>query len=94
MEQRDNPLFKSYHSRKVELSAMDGILTWGTCVVIPTAARSDVLKLLHDTHLSISRVKALARSYVCWPRIDGDIESEAQPCVKRQLNRNIPPEAP
>ena len=94
MEQRDNPLFKTYYARKDELSAMDGILTWGARVVIPTAARPYVLKLLHDTHLGISRMKALARSYVWWPRIDSDIESEVQSCVQCQLNRNIPAEAP
>lgn len=94
MEQCRNPPFKPYYARKEELSAMDGILTWGARVVIPTAARPDVLKLLHDTHLGISRMKALARSYVWWPCIDSDIDSEVQSCVQCQSNRNVPAEAP
>ena len=93
-DQENNPDFKPYYSRREELAAMDGILTWGTRVVIPTAARPDVLKLLHDIHLGISRMKALARSYIWWPRLDTDIESEVQLCVQCQSNRNIPAEAP
>ena len=71
-----DPDFKPYFQRKDELAAVDGILTWGMRVVVPPASRAQILKILHDTHIGISRMKALARSYVLWPGIDTSIEEE------------------
>ena len=59
-----DPDFKPYFKRKDELAAIDGILTWGMRVIVPPASRSEILKILHDTHIGISRMKAVARSYL------------------------------
>ena len=69
-----DPDFKPQCKRKDELAAIDGILTWGMRVIVPPASRSEISKILHDTHIGISRMKALARSYVLWPGIDSPIE--------------------
>ena len=39
-------------------------------------------------------MKALARSYVWWPRLDHDIEQRVKSCVTCQTNRPSPPEVP
>ena len=36
---------------------------WGSRVVIPTKLRSEVLQVLHESHVGVVRMKALARSY-------------------------------
>ena len=86
--------FKSYFKRKDEISVTDGILTWGMRVIVPRSAQENVLKTLHDTHIGMSRMKSLARSYVWWPDIDGDIEHLVLRCVNCQSNLNAPPQVP
>ena len=35
---------------------------------------------LHEIHLGICRMKALARSYVWWPKMDADLEQKVRQC--------------
>ncbi len=54
----------TFLNRKDELSVQDGCLLWGAWVVVPPPGCTRVLEMLHETHPGISRIKALARSYV------------------------------
>ncbi|XP_060117940.1 uncharacterized protein K02A2.6-like, partial [Heteronotia binoei] len=49
---------------------------------------------LHETHPGIVRMKALARSYVWWPGMDGEIETWVRRCQTCQESRPEPPSAP
>ena len=40
------------------------------------------------------RTKALARSYVWWPGLDQEIETQVKNCGKCQKNQKQPAEAP
>ena len=53
-----------YVHRKNELSVHDGILLWGSRVVIPPQCRAQMLDELHDAHPGIVAMKAKARSYI------------------------------
>lgn len=90
----DGDDFKPYNRRKDELSVQDGILMWGSRVVIPPKLRSQMLDELHVSHPGISRMKGLARSYIWWPNLDGDIEMTVRQCTACQLNGNLPASAP
>ncbi|KFD64011.1 hypothetical protein M514_12797 [Trichuris suis] len=70
------------------------LLAMGKRVIIPEKVRSRVLKLLHETHPGTVRMKALARSYVWWPRLDNDIEDTVKKCRVCQETRNAPNRAP
>ena len=85
---------RPYHNRRNELSLHDGCLMWGTRVVVPPSLRSQVIEELHDTHLGICRMKALARSFVWWPKVDADLERKVKSCSECQLHRKTPAEAP
>ena len=62
---QDQPAeLKPFWHRKYELSVQDDVLLWGSRVVVPDQARPEVLLLLHETHLGISRMKSLARQFV------------------------------
>ena len=85
---------KPYFTRKAELSVQDGCLLWGNRVVVPPKERARVVEELHETHPGICRMKALARSYVWWPKMDADLEQKVHRCSPCQENRKSPPEAP
>ncbi|KRX62859.1 Transposon Tf2-9 polyprotein [Trichinella sp. T9] len=86
--------FKPFFSRQLEISVHKGCLLWGNRVVIPFQARSRLLTMLHDGHPGIVRMKALARSYFWWPKMDEDIEKTVNTCNVCQSSRAAMPKAP
>ena len=86
--------FFPYESRKYELSVQDGVLLWGSRIVVPPRMRSCVLDELHETHQGIVKMKGLARGYVWWPGMDSDIEKLVKSCNTCQVIRHFPPTAP
>ena len=86
--------FQPYHQRQMELSVRDGCVLWGARVIIPTKGREKILKLLHQSHSGMSRMKSLARSYVWWPGMDQDVEKEVRACEECQKHQKSPPSAP
>ena len=83
-----------YQRRKNELSVHDGCLLWGTRVVVPPPGRARITQGLHEGHPGITRMKALARSFVWWPQIDNDLEELVKNCDDCQSTRHLPPVAP
>ena len=80
----------AYYSRRSELSLQDGIVMWGSRVVIPDQGRAILLEQLHETHIGASRMKSLARSYIFWPGIDQEIEAMANGCdICLQFRSNV-----
>ena len=85
---------RPYARRKYELSVEDGCVLWGNRVVIPSKGRNQVLRMLHEAHPGIARMKSLARGYVWWPRIDQELEHCVKSCEQCQINRKTPPVSP
>lgn len=85
---------KPFHLRKMELSVRDGCVLWGARVVIPTKGREKMLKLLHQTHSGMTKMKGLARSYMWWPGMDQDIERTVQACHECESHQKGPASVP
>ena len=83
-----------YFQRRDELSTEGGCLLWGSRVVIPPRGRERALKLLHEAHPGIVRMKALARGFMWWPGMDKAIECCVKECSTCQSSRKMPPSAP
>ena len=83
-----------YSNRRTEISTENGCLLWGNRVIVPPQGREAVIRELHETHPGITRMKAIARSYVWWPRMDSAIEEAVKSCTECQQNASATPSAP
>ena len=83
-----------YRKLADSLSTLHGCLLYGTRVVIPSTLRPQVLKLLHEGHFGIQRMKQLARTAVYWPSIDNDIVDLSRSCTSRAEHQNRPSKPP
>lgn len=64
---------------------------WGHRIIIPKKFRKHVLRKLHETHMGMTKMKSLARSYIWWPGIDEAIEAECRACVTCATHADTPP---
>ena len=81
---------RPYFERRTELSTEQGCVLWGSRIRVPEKLREEVLELLHLAHQGVVAVKALARSYVWWPRINDNIEKMTKKCGACQDSQNLP----
>lgn len=63
---------------------------WGYRVIIPQKLRKEILQQLHLSHLGIVKTKALARSYIWWPKVDDEIENLIKNCDACQKYSSSP----
>ena len=69
-----------YSSVKNELCIIGQLVMRGTRIVIPQALRNEVLRLAHEGHQGIVKMKNRLRSKVWWPKMDGDAERICKRC--------------
>ena len=55
---RTNEQSKPLKCRNSELSVEDGCILWGNQVVVPPPGRAPVMKMLHEGHPVVSRMKS------------------------------------
>lgn len=91
-ERFTEPNLQPYFIRRTELTVENGCLLWGNRVIIPMSLRPSLLELFHEEHPGICRMKALARGYVWWPKLDSDIELLVNKCSVCQATRKSAPE--
>ena len=65
--QKVEPALSPYFARRNELTIEEDCLLRGIQVVVPPNLYKRVLELLHESHLAVVKIKALARSSVWWP---------------------------
>ena len=82
-----------YQRHKKELSVHDGCVMWGCRVIVPPPGHDKIIQELHEGHQGITRIKALARSFVWW-QMDRDIENLVGRCDDCQNTRHLSPVAP
>ncbi len=70
------------------------VLCKGSRVVLPESVRSSVLKVAHETHTGITKMKAMLRGYCYWPGMNGDIEEFVRRCVPCTVFQKCPDTLP
>ena len=93
-ERTDNEYLLPFYRKRDELTTHQGILLWGSRVVVPNKLQLGVMETLHEGHLGVVKMKGLARSYVWWENIDRDIEECARQCHGCQETGAEPIHAP
>ena len=79
---------KDFRKLGNSLTVINGCLLYGNGVVIPGNLQPEVLKILHEGHFGMQRMKQLARTAVYWPRIDGDIRDTCHHCTACPEHQN------
>ncbi|XP_011858560.1 PREDICTED: uncharacterized protein K02A2.6-like, partial [Vollenhovia emeryi] len=85
---------QKFHAKREELFVEKGCLFWGYRIVIPESVKSLVLRELHASHFGTVRMKMIARSYVWWPGIDGEIEQITASCLACGQEQKKPSSVP
>lgn len=93
VEELTEPSFESFRNKASELTVEYDCILWGYRTVIPQKFRQQLLVELHSSHLGIVKTKALARSYIWWPKIDSDIENLIKNCIPCQELQSSPEKA-
>ena len=92
--QKVTPDLQPYFNRRLEIGIESGCLMWGIRTIIPQNLHAKTLRALHENHPGMSRMKAIARSYVWWSGLDKDIENQAKACLSCQEQASKPAVAP
>ncbi|CAB3985329.1 Hypothetical predicted protein [Paramuricea clavata] len=71
----------TYWNIRHELSEAEGLIFKDHQLVIPTAMRSNMLNLIHKSHLGIEKCKARARAILFWPGMSKDIYKKVSKCA-------------
>lgn len=69
-----------YYEKRDVLTLEQGILIFGSRIIIPSSVRNFVIQKLDSTHPGINAVKSLAWNTVWWPGCDLDIETFIKNC--------------
>ena len=75
---------RPYKSCKDSITVYQDCVLRGNRVVVPEKLRDKILNSLHFAHPGMVKMKALARSYVWWPKINSDIEAFVRKCLPCQ----------
>lgn len=54
---------------------------WHICVIVVSKLQQSVLKMFHDSHPDINKMKLLARTFCGWSDIDQNIQKLAKTCT-------------
>ena len=84
---------RPYWDSRDQLVVQDGIIFKGTRIVIPPSLRSQMLKLLHESHLGVVKCKQRAREVMYWPAMNAQIEDTVRRCDRcAEYQNRLPPE--
>ncbi|KAF4531610.1 hypothetical protein B566_EDAN017855 [Ephemera danica] len=90
-----SPQAKTFWGVRHELTVQGDLLLYQSRIVVPQAARSDILDKLHQGHMGITKARNLAHQTVYWPGLS---EAIKQKCPLRLIlhgptlsKRNVAP---
>ena len=78
---------RQFWSIRHQLSTDDGLIIFGSRIVVPFSSRRNILQKLYAAHQGIVRTKRRAQQTVYWPGMSNDITMLVERCSKCQERR-------
>uniref|UniRef100_A0A3Q2ZKC0 Gypsy retrotransposon integrase-like protein 1 n=2 Tax=Kryptolebias marmoratus TaxID=37003 RepID=A0A3Q2ZKC0_KRYMA len=72
--------FQPYLPFSGELTVQNGLLLYGSRIVIPASLRQDILVKLHEGHLGITKCRERAKHSVWWPGLSSELIKLLETC--------------
>ena len=63
-----------------ELTTEDGLILKGTGIVVPSMKQAEILKLIHEGHLGLTKCKLRAKETVYWPGLNDQLKKLVLNC--------------
>ncbi|KAL3978677.1 hypothetical protein ACER0C_019739 [Sarotherodon galilaeus] len=73
-------VFQPYLPFSGDLTVHNGLLLYGSRIVIPTSLRADILSKLHEGHLGITKCRERAKQSVWWPGLSSELIKVIETC--------------
>jgi hypothetical protein len=67
-----------FFQQKTVLSIVNGILTFGSRIVIPKDLQHDILNRLHEGHQGVEKTLELAKTCVWWPKLADQVKVKVE----------------
>lgn len=78
-----------YFGKRNDIVENDGILYYNDKIMIPDSLKTDMLNLLHESHMGIFKTQKRARSIMYWKNMNSDIEDKIFNCkICDQFSKN------
>ena len=77
--------FQAFWTFRKEMTINDGLILKGTMIVIPSQKQAEILKLIHEGHLGLTKCRLRAKETVYWPSLNDQFEKlvlNCQLCLK------------
>ena len=74
-----------YWTFREKMTIEDGLILKGTRIVVPSIKQVEILKLIHEGHLGLTKCKLRAKEAVYWPGLNDQLEKfvlNSQLCLK------------
>lgn len=70
----------SYRKVRDDLSIRDGMIVKTGCAVIPSSLQEKALRVAHEGHPSVAKMKSIIRQRVWWPGLSSDVQKWVESC--------------
>ena len=75
------PIVSPYFNMRDKMPIQDGLIFKGERVVVPKAARGELLRGIHNSHLGVNGCLDRACECLHWPDMTGDIKNHVSTCI-------------
>ena len=88
-------IVKPFKAIKDELTVTsNGVVLRGSRIVMPKPLQQRAIDIAHETHLGITKTKALIREKIWFPNIDKMVKETIDNCITCQAVGKLPPQEP